>query len=124
MSKEQLDAFLEALKVDVNLQEKIYTAKKKEAVEAIAKEAGVNISAEALGPVLSEVSEDELENIVGSRGVTFIACAGTQLWNCKKNKASKGMKLLESHSCSGIGVKILEAIQHSYIFLVAMVTSN
>ena len=87
MSKEQLDAFLEALKVDVNLQEKIYTAKKKEAVEAIAKEAGFNISAEALGQVLIEVSEDELENIVGSRGATFFACAGTQLWNCKKNKA-------------------------------------
>lgn len=86
MSKEQLDAFLEALKVDVNLQEKIYTAKKKEAVEAIAKEAGFNISVEALGQVLSEVSEDELENIVGSRGnkATFIACASTNLWNCKK----------------------------------------
>ena len=34
------------------------------------------------------------------------------------------MKLLESHSCSGSGVKVLKAIQHSYIFLVAMVTSN
>ncbi|WP_366935426.1 Nif11 family protein [Synechococcus sp. UW140] len=35
MSKEQLHACLEALKVDLNLQEKIYTATKKEAVEAL-----------------------------------------------------------------------------------------
>jgi hypothetical protein len=37
MSKEQLDAFLEALKVDVNLQEKIYTAKKKKLLRQLPK---------------------------------------------------------------------------------------
>lgn len=85
MSKEQLDAFLEALKVDSNLQEKLNAAINIEAVEAIAKVAGFSISVEALSQFLGEVSEEELENMAGGKSVGHAGCAGTNLWNCKHN---------------------------------------
>lgn len=85
MSKEQLDAFLEALKVDSNLQEKLNAAKNIEAVEEIAKVAGFRISVEALSQLLGEVSEEELENMAGGKSLGRAGCAGTNLWNCKWN---------------------------------------
>ncbi len=48
MSEEHLKAFLEAVKADVSLQEKLKTATEKSAVVAIAKEAGFEIAIEAM----------------------------------------------------------------------------
>ena len=48
MSEEQLKAFMEAVKADASLQEKLNAAADADAVVAIAKEAGFVISAEEL----------------------------------------------------------------------------
>jgi len=65
MSEEQLKAFLEKVKADTSLQEKLKAAADSDAVLAIAKEAGFMISADDLTTAQSEVSEEELENAVG-----------------------------------------------------------
>jgi len=61
MSEEQLKAFLEKLKADTSLQEKLKAAADTNAVVAIAKEAGFSISADDLKMAQSELSEEELE---------------------------------------------------------------
>ena len=65
MSEEQLKAFLEKVKGDTNLQEKLKAATDVDAVLSIAKEAGFSISAEDLTKAQSEVSDDELEGAAG-----------------------------------------------------------
>jgi len=70
MSEEQLKAFLEAVKADAGLQEKLKTAKDADAVVAIAKAAGFVISAEELKKAQAEISEEELEGVAGA------ACCG------------------------------------------------
>ena len=65
MSKEQLKAFLEKVKGDTSLQEKLKAAADSDAVLAIAKEAGFMISAEDLTKAQSEVSDEELESAAG-----------------------------------------------------------
>ncbi|KZR63705.1 MULTISPECIES: Nif11-like leader peptide family natural product precursor [Prochlorococcus] len=73
MSEEQLKAFLEKVKGDSNLQEKLKVAADSDAVLAIAKEAGFMISAddlkmaqsEILLTYKSEISEEELEGVAG-----------------------------------------------------------
>ncbi|QNI54377.1 nif11-like leader peptide domain protein [Synechococcus sp. BIOS-E4-1] len=65
MSEEQLQAFLEKVKSDNSLQEKLKAATESDAVSAIAKEAGFSISADDLKKVQSEVSEEELEGAAG-----------------------------------------------------------
>ena len=65
MSEEQLKAFLEAVKADAGLQEKLNAAADADAVLAIAKEAGFLISAEELQRAQAEVSEEELEGMDG-----------------------------------------------------------
>ena len=65
MSEEQLKAFLEKVKADTNLQEKLKAAADSNAVAAIAKEAGFSISAEDLTKAQSELSEEELEGVAG-----------------------------------------------------------
>jgi predicted ribosomally synthesized peptide with nif11-like leader len=80
MSEEQLKAFLEAVKADAVLQEKLNASVDADAVVAIAKEAGFVISAEELQRAQEEVSEDlrstswliseqELEGVAGGMGV-------------------------------------------------------
>ena len=61
MSEEQLKAFLEKVKSDTSLQEKLKAAADSDAVLAIAKEAGFSISADVLKSAQSEISEEELE---------------------------------------------------------------
>ena len=58
MSKEQLKAFLEAVKADVELQEKIKAATNSDAVVAIAKAKGFAISADVLSKPQADISED------------------------------------------------------------------
>ena len=78
MSEEQLKAFLEKVKADAGLQEKLKSAANVDAVVAIAKEAGFVISSEELKNMAqSEVSEEELENVSG--GVKIYP---TRLLNC------------------------------------------
>ena len=62
MSEEQLKAFLEKVKADTSLQEKLKAASDADAVVAIAKEAGFSISAEDYA---SELSDEELEGAAG-----------------------------------------------------------
>ncbi len=67
MSEEQLKAFLEKVKGDTSLQEKLKAAIDNDAVSAIAKEAGFSISADDLKKAQSEVSDDELEAAAGGQ---------------------------------------------------------
>ena len=73
MSEEQLKAFLEAVKADASLQEKLKAAGDDDAVIAIAKAAGFAISADDLKKAQSEISEEELEGVAGGTLVTNIA---------------------------------------------------
>ena len=79
MSEEQLKAFLEKVKADTNIQEKLKTAKAAAAspeaaialLTQIAKEAGFSITAEDIQSMQSatgEVSDEELEGAAGGRG--------------------------------------------------------
>jgi bacteriocin propeptide, TIGR03798 family len=68
MSEEQLKAFLEAVKSDAGLQEKLKAAGDADAVVAIAKAEGFVISAEELKKSQAEISEEELEGVAGGCG--------------------------------------------------------
>ena len=72
MSGEQLKAFLEAVKADAELQEKLKAASDADAVVAIAKEAGFMILADELKKPQAEVSEEELEGVAGGAIVTLV----------------------------------------------------
>ena len=65
MSEEQLKAFLEKVKADTSLQEKLKAAADSDAVLAIAKEAGVVISTHNLTMFQSEIQDAELEAAAG-----------------------------------------------------------
>ena len=65
MSEEQLKAFLEKVKADTSLQEKLKAASDADAVVAIAKEAGFSISADDFKKAQSELSDEELEGVAG-----------------------------------------------------------
>ena len=69
MSEDQLKAFLEKVKADTSLQEKLKAASDADAVVAIAKEAGFSISADDLKKAQSEISEEELEGVAGGGSV-------------------------------------------------------
>ena len=71
MSEEQLKAFMEAVKTDAGLQEKLKAANDADAVVAIAKAAGFLISAEELKKALAELSDEELEGVVAGGGILF-----------------------------------------------------
>ena len=81
MSEEQLKAFLDKVKSDTSLQEKLKAAADANAVAAIAKEAGFMISADDLAKAQSELSEEELEGLAGGCGVFSITylCSGTNI---------------------------------------------
>ena len=68
MSEEQLKAFLEKVKADTSLQEKLKAAADADAVAAIAKEAGFSISTDDINKTQSaqsELSDEELEDVAG-----------------------------------------------------------
>ena len=66
MPKERLKAFLEKVKADPTLQEKLKAAPDNDAVVAIAKAAGFSISADDISKAQSELSEEELEGVAGT----------------------------------------------------------
>ena len=68
MSEEQLKAFLEKVKADTSLQEKLNAAASPEAAIEIAKAAGVSITADDIQSMQSapiELSDEELEGAAG-----------------------------------------------------------
>jgi bacteriocin propeptide, TIGR03798 family len=69
MSEEQLKTFLEAVKADAGLQEKLKAAGDADAVVTIAKVAGFVISAEELKKSQAEISEEELEGVAGGANI-------------------------------------------------------
>ena len=68
MSEEQLKAFLEKVKADTSLQEKLKAAADADAVAEIAKEAGFSISVDDITQAQSELSDQDLEGVAGGRG--------------------------------------------------------
>ena len=73
MSEEQLKAFLEAVKADAGLQEKLKAAKDEDAVVAIAKSVGYAISVDELKKSQAEISDEELEGVAGGF-LSFFDC--------------------------------------------------
>ena len=70
MSEEQLKAFLEKVKADTELQEKLNGAADADALVEIAKEAGFSITAEDIQSMQSstvELSDEELEGAAGGK---------------------------------------------------------
>ena len=75
MSEEQLKAFLEKVKGDTTLQEKLNRAADSGAVVEIAKEAGFSITSEDIQRMQSatvELSDEELGNAAG--GIRLCSC--------------------------------------------------
>ena len=71
MSEEQFNAFLEKVKGDTSLQEKLNGAADADAVVEIAKDAGFAITAEDIQSMQSatvELSDEELEGAAGGWG--------------------------------------------------------
>ena len=65
MSEEQLKAFLEKVKTDTSLEEKLKAAPDSDAVLAIAKEVGFVISADDWNKAQSEIEDAALESAAG-----------------------------------------------------------
>ena len=65
MSVERLNAFLEKVKDDTSLQEKLKGASDADAVAAIAENAGYKISSEVIKKSMSELTDKELEGLAG-----------------------------------------------------------
>jgi predicted ribosomally synthesized peptide with nif11-like leader len=83
MSEEQLKAFLEAVKADAGLQEKLMAAGDADAVVTIAKAAGFVISAEELKKSQAELGDEELEGVVaGGRAIeeAILNCIDKFTW--------------------------------------------
>ena len=72
MSEEQFKAFLEKVKGDNSLQEKLKAAADSDAVLALAKEAGFSITTEDLKTHRQSLSDDQLANATGGN-VTRVA---------------------------------------------------
>ena len=70
MSEEQLKAFLEKVKADTSLQEKLKAAKSPEDVVGIAKEHGHDFTADKI----TELSEEDLEGVAGGLFTGFPIC--------------------------------------------------
>ena len=74
MSEEQLKTFLEKVKGDTSLQEKLKAAASPEAAIAIAKEAGFAITAEDIQSLQSatvQLSDEDLEDAAGGIVCSF-----------------------------------------------------
>ena len=87
MSEEQLKAFVEKVKADTELQDKLNEAASPEAAMEIAKEAGFAITAEDIQSMQSkiELSDEELEGAAGGINLSFginrtgINCCGRRI---------------------------------------------
>jgi len=84
MSEEQLKAFLEKVKADTILQEKLKAAADANAVVVIAKDAGFSITAEDIQSMQSfaDLSDEELEVLAGGNITTFGSACHRGAWGC------------------------------------------
>ena len=78
MSEEQLKAFLEKVKGDTTLQEKLKAAKSPEDVVGIAKEHGHEFTADKI----TKLSEEELEGMAGGWTVAITQSARCSCNDC------------------------------------------
>ncbi|QBE69410.1 hypothetical protein SynWH8101_1828 [Synechococcus sp. WH 8101] len=76
MSEEQLKAFLEAFKAHAGLHEQLKAATDADAVVAIARAAGYEVSVEELKTAQAELSEEELEGVAGGTFTAGMNCTG------------------------------------------------
>ena len=74
MSDGQLKGFLEAVKADACLQEKLNAAADTDTAVAIAKEAGFLFSADELQRAQADISEADLESVAGGGNTNLIKC--------------------------------------------------
>ena len=87
MSEEQLKSFLEKVKTDTSLQEKLKGAADADAALAIAKEAGFAITAEDIQSMQSatDLSDEEVEDVAGGAyptwGRPYANCGATSDYN-------------------------------------------
>ena len=81
MSEEQLKAFWEAVQADAGLQEKLSAAKDADAVVAIAKAAGFEISVEEVARAQAELNDEEVLGVAGG-GAAAMCCTMTA---CSQN---------------------------------------
>ena len=88
MSEEQLKAFLEKVKADTNLQEKLKAAADADAVVSIAKEEGLHFSADDLEGLhfsaddlknANQLSDEEVEGVAGGACSKYCATAWYQV---------------------------------------------
>ena len=82
MLEDQLKAFLEKVKGDTSLQEKLKAAADVDAALAIAKEAGFSISAD---DVRNEISDSELERAAGGEYECLCHCTWDDVTSCTVN---------------------------------------
>ena len=75
MSQEQLQAFIDALKSDSELVQKVQGASSHEAIAKIAKDAGFEISADHVIEKHA-ISAEELESVSGGRNSLVGTCGG------------------------------------------------
>ena len=87
MPEEQLKAFLEKVKADTSLKEKLKAASP-EAVIEIAKEAGFLITAEDMQSATIELSDEELEGAAGGQNTNPYGCR-TDLGRCAVSARSR-----------------------------------
>tara|TARA_B100001063_G_scaffold228959_1_gene240761 strand:+ start:345 stop:599 length:255 start_codon:yes stop_codon:yes gene_type:complete len=78
MSQEKLKAFLEKVKGDLSLQEKLKAAKSPEDVVSITKDHGHDFGSEA-AVKWTQLSEDELEGVSGGKSSNFTCPCGVAL---------------------------------------------
>ena len=86
MSEEQLEAFLETVKTDTSLQEKLKAAASPEAAIEIAKEAGFSITAQDIQSMQSstDLSDEELEGVAG--GWVYSCCGPECRPECRRTR--------------------------------------
>ena len=81
MSEEQLKAFIEKVKADTSLQEKLKAAADVDAALAIAKDAGFSVSVDDWQ--VTELSDEELEGAAGGGWVwSYADCKKRSLAGC------------------------------------------
>ena len=82
MSEEQLKAFLEKVKGDTSLQEKLKAAASPDAAVEIAKDAGFATTAEdfqSMQSATAELSDEELEEAAGGASCNRVSVCGSCL---------------------------------------------
>ena len=86
VSEEQLKAFWQAVQADTALQQKLQGLTELDAITAIAKDAGFNISADELKKAqsqLSELSEEQLEGVDGGGTTWDMSSASVRALRCE-----------------------------------------